>query len=120
MSLLLTGMSEQQLLDTVIDYAKAGGWLVTHFRPARTSRGWSTPISGHKGFPDLVLVHAELQRCIFAELKAQKGTLAKEQKLWLAGLKAAGMETFLWRPTDLDEIRKQLLGHKTQRPQMWQ
>lgn len=58
-----------------------------------------------KGFPDLVLVRPP--RVIFAELKSEKGSLALEQEDWFTQLCACdGVETYLWRPRDLDDIVK--------------
>ena len=53
------------------------------------------------GFPDRVLVR---DRLIFAELKREHGKPTVAQKEWLDGLAGAGVETYLWRPSDLDEI----------------
>jgi hypothetical protein len=39
-----------------------------------------------------------------AELKTQTGRVSPEQQQWLALLDAAGVETHLWRPSDLDEV----------------
>ena len=37
-----TSISEKDLQDAVIAYMRQVGWLVAHFRPARTMRGWRT------------------------------------------------------------------------------
>ena len=44
-------MTEEQLLTAVMDLAKFAGWRVTHFRPARTGRGWRTAVQGDNGCP---------------------------------------------------------------------
>lgn len=97
-------MPEGELLGYVINCAKAEGWLVIHFRPGRTAHGWSTPIQGHKGFPDLVLARGTTDadaRIIFAELKREKGKLEPEQGKWRDVLKLMpGVEVFTWRPSD--------------------
>jgi hypothetical protein len=78
------------------------GWKVAHFRPARTSQGWRTPVQADgKGFPDLVLVR---ERVIFAELKADSGKLSDDQQRWLDWLHAAGAEVHVWRPRDLEAV----------------
>jgi hypothetical protein len=57
------------------------------------------------GFPDLVLVHPDKPKIIFAELKSQTGTLRTEQKLWLAALSCVASDcdnvlVKVWRPSD--------------------
>lgn len=100
---LRADVSEDAFKDTLIDTAIRYGWTVAHFRPARTERGWRTPMQGHKGFPDLVLARAG--RVIFAELKSATGRPTKEQRAWLA---AVGVHGRLWRPADWPTIVAEL------------
>ena len=88
-------MSEDELLSCVIDLARALGYRVAHFRPARTAKGWRTAMQGDPGWPDLVM--AKDGRVIFAELKSQRGRMSHEQWVWFAAL-ASGC--YLWRPSD--------------------
>ena len=60
------------------------------------------------GFPDLVLVSEQQRRTVFAELKSEKGKPTKKQREWLRVLAAAGEETYLWRPSDWEDIVKVL------------
>ena len=54
----------------IIHAARKLGWLAHHCRAApRRSGGFSTPIQGCAGFPDLVLAHTKTGFVIFAELK---------------------------------------------------
>ena len=77
---------------------------MSHFRPARTERGWRTPVQADgAGFPDLVLVR---ERVVFVELKSDTGRLADQQAGWLQALVEAGCEVHLWRP---DEWREGLV-----------
>ncbi len=94
-------LTEAAFTATVIEFAKLYGWLVTHFRPAQTARGWRTPVQGDKGFPDCVF--AKEGRVVFAELKV-KGKPSEEQKAWLEALPNA----YLWTPADWDSIEKVL------------
>lgn len=97
-------MSEAQFTETVIQLAQLLGWRVAHFRPAIDRRGqWRTPMSGDKGFPDLVL--ARDGEVLFVELKTATGRLSLDQKAWGA---AIGDEFLVWRPTDMSEIRERL------------
>jgi VRR-NUC domain len=96
-------MTENQLLDTVMQLAKFYHWQVTHFRPAWTESGWRTPLSGHKGFPDLVLARRGI--VLIVELKTEKGRVTKEQERWA---EAIGDQYRLWRPRDLESIKEEL------------
>ena len=102
-------IKEEDLLAMVIDLAHLKGWLVSHFRPAWSSKGYRTPVQGDKGFPDLVLVKGK--RLLFVELKSEKGKLWLEQENWrqvLSGVK--GVKYYLWRPVDwlAGKIEKEL------------
>lgn len=96
--------TEAQFQQTVIMFAQLRGWLVHHTRPAlRQSGGWSTPIQGNRGFPDLVL--ARNGTVLFVELKSATGRLSVDQKSWL---EAIGIQFRLWRPADWDAIKETL------------
>lgn len=92
-------MLEATLLDNVLDSAKKLNWRTAHFRPAQTSQGWRTAVSGDgKGFPDLVLVNAQMGEVLFVELKSERGGLSDEQKDWLSALRSAGQRAYVWTP----------------------
>lgn len=97
--------TEGEFQEAVITLAKLNGWMVAHFRPARTENGWRTPMTGDKGFPDLVLARAG--RVVFAELKAHGKRLSKEQQDWAAALSGDNerAEVYTWRPTDMETVR---------------
>lgn len=107
-------MTEADYLDNVIELATTLGYLVHHDRPARTAHGWRTPISGHPGFPDLVM--ARRGRIVFGELKGDTGTTSTGQDEWLEALAGQPIElgeslTFdasvtvgLWTPGDLEDV----------------
>jgi hypothetical protein len=117
---LETGMSEDDLLGEVIDIAHERGYIVAHFRPAWTEKGWRTPVAADgKGFPDLVLARPTIHqtrstpmrpaRVIYAELKSATGRTSAEQRQWLNTLQACGQEVYTWRPSDLERIRTVLM-----------
>lgn len=109
-------ITEADFQRAVLELAKLGGWTVSHFRPARTARGWATPVSADgKGFPDCVLVHPT--RCLvwFRELKREDGKLRPEQEAWRDVLLAGGADWALWRPSDLDLIAATLTGRQVRR-----
>ena len=102
-------MNEAEFMRSVTELAESWlHWRYAHFRPARTQQGWRTPVSGSlgKGFPDLLMVRGE--RIIAAELKSEKGKTSPEQTDVLAVLAAAGIETYVWRPSDWEAIVKTL------------
>lgn len=86
------------------------GWLHVHHRPAQTTRGWRTPVSGElgKGWPDLVLVRERDRRLIFAELKSDTGRVTPDEERVLGILRRVGLEVHVWRPRDLDAIAEVL------------
>jgi len=87
----------------VIDTARLHRWRVGHFRPARTVKGWRTPLEGDGGIPDLILARDGV--VLLAELKSATGAATAEQKAWLA---AAGPNGRLWRPADWPAILAEL------------
>lgn len=95
----MSHMSENDLQTAVIDLAQLLKLRVAHFRPARTTTGWVTPIQGDPGFPDLVIVGP--YGLIFRELKSKIGRLSTDQNQWILDLKAAGQNVAIWRPEDL-------------------
>ncbi|GIV03679.1 MAG: hypothetical protein KatS3mg015_2509 [Fimbriimonadales bacterium] len=101
--------AERDLTDAIIETARLLGWRVAHFRPARTSRGWRTPVAGDgAGFPDLVLVgHG---RILYREIKTERGRLRPEQTAWIAALREAGADAGVWTDEDwrLGAIESQL------------
>ncbi len=92
-------LSEEDFKARVIDAATWHGWLVHHSRPARTARGWRTPVEGDAGLPDLVLARAGV--VILAELKKRRAYPTPEQRRWL---EQAGPHARLWRPADWPAI----------------
>lgn len=101
--------SEKALMTTVCTTAQLKGWLVYHTYDSRRSS---------PGFPDLCMVRGP--RCIFAEIKAQRGKVTAEQQRWLDALRALSptpplttdqptpVEVYVWRPSDLDAIAQVL------------
>jgi hypothetical protein len=103
-------VTEREFQKAVIDLARTAGWLVAHFRPAQAQSGrWLTAMQGDVGFPDLVASRGN--RVLFAELKGQKGKLASDQATWVESLRQnPGIEVYVWRPSDWDDIAARLTG----------
>lgn len=96
-------MSEDDLLEAVLESASAYGWLAFHPRPGRVRaegrETYRTAMQGDPGFPDLVLAHPTAG-VLFRELKSEKGALSLEQQVWLAALADGGLNVAVWKPAD--------------------
>lgn len=91
-------ITEKQFEAQVKDLAKLFGWKYYH-----TWRSMHSPA----GFPDCVIIRLEpIPRLIFAELKSQKGQPTPEQYDWLCLLQGIDVvvETYLWRPSDIEKV----------------
>lgn len=111
-------MKEAELESAVIDLARICGWRCAHFRPARTAHGWRTPVSGDgAGFPDLVLTRPP--ELLIIELKADKGRLSDTQKLWLQQFDQCGIEWYIWKPSDWNDIEARLTRPRRRIPSEW-
>lgn len=104
------GPDEQQVQAAIVQTALVLGWRVSHFRAARTGKGYRTPVEGHVGFPDLVLARAGV---VFAwELKGAGGRPTVEQRAWLAELAGGVADARVVGPDELDDaIRALELGY---------
>jgi len=100
-------MSEAEFQQRVTDLCDTLGLTWAHFRPAVEKSGkWSTPMSGRKGFPDLVI--AGPGGVLFVELKTDTGRLSHDQQHWLDELHDGGSECHVWRPRKWPMIQKRL------------
>lgn len=89
---------EAEWQSEVIRLATIGGWRHHHqFNARRSAKGW----------PDLTLVRPP--ELVIAELKTERGRVSEEQKVWLADLSACGVEVYVWRPRDLEEVSARLV-----------
>jgi hypothetical protein len=98
-------LTEGQFQQRIIDTAQTYGWRLFHARPARTNNGWTTPLTGDPGFPDLVL--ARRGQVLLVELKSNTGQLGPDQAEWL---KALGPHGRLWRPRAWESALAELQG----------
>lgn len=92
-------MTEDDLEGAVMDLCKLLGLYVHHCRPAKTEKGWRTPIRGTPGFVDLMICGR--RGALFRELKSEAGRVAPDQRKWLDRLFEAGTDAEVWRPRDL-------------------
>lgn len=106
-------LTEAQLSGLVVELARIGGWKRYHtFNSKRSSYG----------FPDWVFARdsgptgERAPRLVFAELKSQQGKVRPEQQAWLDALSdMPGVEVYVWRPADFDEIAEVLTGRKVRK-----
>lgn len=89
-------LTERQWQRLVEDLAQHLGWLTYHTFDSRRSEA---------GYPDLTLVR---ERLVMVELKTQRGRVRPEQITWAESLQSAGVEYYLWRPSDWDTILETL------------
>jgi hypothetical protein len=91
------GMSEDELLQAIVEAALFFGWRVHHDRRSDKALQQGSP-----GFPDLVL--AKSGRVLFWECKSEKGGLTPEQFAWSMVLRDGSrfLQYAVIRPVDLD------------------
>jgi len=102
------GITENEFQSQVIEAAQYLGYRVAHFRGVRIQRKdgsvyYQTPVQADgKGFPDLILIRG----CVIlaVELKSEKGRVTSAQEEWLSAFKEAGVATFVFRPSDWEDI----------------
>lgn len=101
-------MNEAQYQQRVIQWARLQGWTYFHLHRTRMPSGsWRTAGAGDvAGWPDLFAVRDH--RAIAVEFKTEKGRLSLAQRGWLERLRAAGIETHVWRPSDWDLAERSL------------
>jgi hypothetical protein len=77
-------------------------WRWVHQRPAITTKGWRTTISGHAGFLDYFAarIHNGKRQMLLFELKSEDGEATPDQQLWLDVTGG-----FLWKPSDFEDIK---------------
>ena len=96
--MLDNALSERAFQRQVVELAALMGWRTYHTYDSRRS---------NPGFPDLVLFRAP--RVVFAELKRQNGRMTDAQRAWAEELaECAGVEYYLWRPSDWDDVTETL------------
>jgi hypothetical protein len=80
----------------VVAFARLNGWRCHWTYDSRRSP---------EGWPDLVACRGG--RLVIAELKSERGRLSADQSDWLCLLRQVpGVEVFLWRPSDWNEIER--------------
>ena len=97
-TILNAAVTERQLQNKVITWARLAGWRVFH--------PWSSKHS-EAGFPDLVLLRPP--RLVFVELKRLGKVPTTDQETWLYDLQLVEcVKVYVWRPGDEAEIERVL------------
>jgi hypothetical protein len=94
-------LSEKDFQAQIIALATVYGWLCYHTYDSRRCQA---------GYPDLALCHPRGEY-LLVELKTDKGRLRPAQRQWIDALRSAGIETWIWRPKDFDQIVARLTRH---------
>lgn len=102
-------MTEAHLTEVLVEAGMLYGWQVTHFRPAKTERGWRTPLQGHSGFPDLVLARDGI--ILVAELKIGSKKPRPDQQKWATAI--GPVHYRLWTDRNLPEALAELRAPRT-------
>jgi hypothetical protein len=89
--------TEDEWQATVVDLARACGWLCIHIR---------TMTDMEAGIPDLLLFRGD--RFVLAELKTATGTVSIKQQMWHARAADRGVVVHVWRPADY-EVAERIL-----------
>ena len=75
--------------------------------PVRARSGRTRRQNVAPGFPDLWLMRVgEKPDLVVAELKAEKGRVSPDQWAWIEGLRDCGLDVYVWRPRDWDQVRE--------------
>lgn len=111
--------NEREFTRWVLKQARTRDWLAGHLSNMtvvrrRDGQTLAVPDRNADGFPDAVLVH-EQHGLVCAELKMPKRKPDAAQLRWLLMLGAAGVRTFVWYPSDVDEIIDVLDGRVSTR-----
>lgn len=95
-------ITEEQLMASIIAIAKALKYRVYHTFDSRRSTA---------GYPDICCVRNGPEpgdtRLIYIETKSSRGRVTPEQREWLHALsQVQGVEVYVFRPEDLDDVFK--------------
>ena len=110
-------ITEAEFQTQVTDLASLLGWRWMHVRRSKVrNERWATATSV-PGWPDLFLWHPTQQRVAAVELKSQAGNVTKLQRELLDELEAAGLEVYVWRPSDFDALHRVLAAVPVAEPE---
>ena len=101
--------SEADFQKRVIKLLQDNGWLVHAERPARSAKGWVTPIQGQAGWPDIAAIHPVEHLFWLLELKAETGKLNAGQEKWLLAASQCRIDAvIILRPSDFADFEEKI------------
>lgn len=108
-----TRISEQDFARAVTDLAAQMGYHHMHVRrTVGRGRRWVTGTS-ISGWPDYAFWRPG--RFFLAELKSETGTLSYDQQNVMRSLRQAGVDVYIWRPSDWNDIEQIFTAHRAGR-----
>lgn len=100
-------ITEAEFTRQVLELMRLCSWRFCHFRPARTNKGWRTPVQGDNGFPDVIAVRDTT--LLIPELKVGRNKASEDQKTWMERLnRVERVISPLWYPVNWKEIEELL------------
>lgn len=102
---IIRSVTEADWQSIVVNIGRMNGWTVWWPPPNRPGRNGAI-FSIVAGWPDLVFLREG--EFFVAELKRETGKTTPEQDEFLRLLKTAGVETYVWRPSDEPFVRIRL------------
>lgn len=103
----MTDITEADFQAQVMELAHTLSWEVMHVRKSIGRRGgnraWQTA-TNIPGWPDLFFFSPRWRAHFAAELKSESGRLTDEQVTLHEYLRNSGVDVYVWRPSDFDEI----------------
>lgn len=96
-ALLAARMTEREFQAQVMAMLRLLGWRAYHTLDSRGSA---------RGYPDIVALRG--RRCLALELKTERGRVTQDQQDWLEAFAAAGAESGVWRPSQIEELTEVL------------
>ncbi len=99
------------------NYAWRHGWRYLHIPPSHRGGVLATQTQGQNGWPDFVALRIDPRdnwgvRLIVAELKSGRRQPTAEQQAWLDAFRGAGARVYVWRETNIEEIKEVLCEHE--------
>lgn len=88
-------VTEKEWQRQVVDLLGWNGWASYHTYDSRRS---------NPGFPDIFAIHIETGDRLAAELKTEEGRVSPAQEWWLNLFELAGIDCYVWRPSDVDKV----------------